>query len=304
MPDIEELSASVSAQRHAFLEALSHLRPRLHRYCSRMTGSVLEGEDVVQEVLGHAFFRLHTLDDTKRLEPWLFRIAHNKAIDHIRKRKGEVVGIRENEDEPAPEVVDRVRVAEALTRVVTHLPPKERACVVLKDVLDYSLQDIADIVDSTVGGVKAALHRGRGKLSDAPARTPRGMDDHERRLIAAYVDRFNVQDWDGVEALLGADARLEVVDRAIVRGREAISGGYFTNYQRLPWRWQLRPSRVDGVEMLVHWRRDGDSWRPHAPVLLRFEGGRVSRIRDFVHVEYLLDDADVDVIDEGETNHG
>src|SRR5256886_8449459 len=71
----------------AFLEAVTSLRPRLHRYCARMTGSVLDGEDVVQEALFQAYRRVETFDDSRALAPWLFRIAHNCCIDFLRRRQ-------------------------------------------------------------------------------------------------------------------------------------------------------------------------------------------------------------------------
>ena len=71
----------------AFLETIANLRPSLHRYCSRMTGSVLDGEDVVQEALFQAYRMLETFDDSRPLAPWLFRIAHNRCIDFLRRRE-------------------------------------------------------------------------------------------------------------------------------------------------------------------------------------------------------------------------
>ena len=85
-----------------------------------------------------------------------------------------------------------------------------------------------------------------------------------------------------------------------MRGRTAIASGYFFNYERLEWRWRLRLSRVDGTPMLVHWRQDGDAWRPHAPVLLKTNDGAVTSIKDFVHVDYLLAHTHVEALDEGE----
>lgn len=154
----------------AFLETVAHLRGRLHRYCARMTGSTLDGEDVMQEALFEAYRKIEKLDDPSALRPWLFRIAHNRCIDFRRSRQAREraeANFVENEIilpvEPPGQGADR-----AIERLVIHLPPKERACVLLKDVFDYSLEEIAGLVGSTVGGVKAALSRGRSKLAMLP----------------------------------------------------------------------------------------------------------------------------------------
>src|SRR5881296_3651075 len=79
-------SGPVDARYLAFLETVSTLRPSLHRYCARMTGSVMDGEDVVQEALFEAYRKLDQFDDTRPLKPWLFGIAHNRCIDFFRRR--------------------------------------------------------------------------------------------------------------------------------------------------------------------------------------------------------------------------
>jgi RNA polymerase sigma-70 factor (ECF subfamily) len=152
----DDVFGPFDARYRAFLETISTLRPSLHRYCARMTGSVMDGEDVVQESLFEAYRKLDQFDDSRPLKPWLFRIAHNRCIDFLRKR-----GVRV-EAEMAAASSDIVVLAEpavlgvgrALEHLVIKLPPKERACVLLKDVFDYTLEEIAELVDSTVGGVK------------------------------------------------------------------------------------------------------------------------------------------------------
>jgi RNA polymerase sigma-70 factor, ECF subfamily len=160
-------SGPLEARYLAFLETITHLRPSLHRYCSRMTGSVLDGEDVVQEALFQAYRKLETFDDERPLAPWLFRIAHNRCIDFLRRRgtreEAEAVVARPDST-PAVDPTGPA-LGRAVEYLVASLPPKQRACVLLKDVLDYSLEEIAELVDSTVGGVKAALNRGRSKLA-------------------------------------------------------------------------------------------------------------------------------------------
>ena len=149
-------SGPFEARYLAFLETIATLRPSLHRYCARMTGSVMDGEDVVQEALFEAYRKLDKFDESRPLKPWLFRIAHNRSIDFLRRK-----GVR-NEAEFAvamPVATERtepvLETGKAVEHLVLTLPPKERACVLLKDVFDYSLEEIADLVDSSVGGVKA-----------------------------------------------------------------------------------------------------------------------------------------------------
>ena len=165
------ISGPVDARYLAFLETISTLRPSLHRYCARMTGSVMDGEDVVQEALIEAYRKLDQFDDRRPLKPWLFRIAHNRCIDFLRRK-----GVRDEAETAAamPEAVSPAEpatlgIGKALEHLVASLPPKERACVLLKDVFDYSLEEIAELVDTTVGGAKAALNRGRTKLASSPA---------------------------------------------------------------------------------------------------------------------------------------
>src|SRR5262249_6638749 len=112
----------------AFLETITSLRPRLHRYCSRMTGSVLDGEDVVQEALFQAYRRLETFDDSQPLAPWLFKIAHNRCIDFLRRRR---VRRKAEADAANPVFVPPIDPPEpVLSRAVEHLvlslPSKER----------------------------------------------------------------------------------------------------------------------------------------------------------------------------------
>src|SRR4029453_4265974 len=124
----------------AFLETTSHLRPRLHRYCSRMVGSVLDGEDVVQNALFQAFRKLETYNDTLPLKPWLFRIAHNCCIDFLRRREARReagAGVVAIDFFPPGDPVGPV-LGRAVEHLVLALPPMERACVLLKDVFDYS----------------------------------------------------------------------------------------------------------------------------------------------------------------------
>jgi RNA polymerase sigma-70 factor (ECF subfamily) len=273
----------------AFLQTITSLRPRLHRYCSRMTGSVMDGEDVVQEALFQAYRRLERFDDSQPLAPWLFKIAHNRCIDLLRRRSVR----RKAEAEAAkPGFVPPIDPPEpALSHAVEHLvlslPPKERACVLLKDVFDYSLEEIAAVVGSTVGAVKAALNRGRAKLAARPARsiaTP-VRDAEAARILHLYVERFNQRDWDGLRELIAADARLQVADRFAGRLDES---PYFGNYERQTVPWRLAPGEVDGELAVIILGRETNAWVPRAAVRLELAGRRVERIVDYSHCPWIL----------------
>jgi RNA polymerase sigma-70 factor (ECF subfamily) len=254
-----------------------------------MTGSVMDGEDVVQEALFEAYRKLDKFDDSRPLKPWLFRIAHNRCIDFLRRR-----GVRVEAEAAAmsPDAIEPIDPAvlgldRALERLVISLPPKERACVLLKDVFDYSLEEIAELVDSTVGGVKAALNRGRTNLAAAPAlrKQSRNLNPELTRVMQLYVDRFNRRDWSGLRELISADACLTVADA--FAGRMADSP-YFGNYERWSTPWKMAVGEVDGEPVVILLRRGADTWTPHSIVRLDIIGQHIGRIVDYAHCPWMI----------------
>ncbi|HEX7672141.1 MAG TPA: sigma-70 family RNA polymerase sigma factor [Polyangiaceae bacterium] len=215
-----ETPAAFVDAREQFLAMVGDVRPELHRYCARLTGSVIEGEDLVQDTLARAFYALSQSPEVPPLRPWLFRIAHNAALDllksHGRKytdAHAEMDDIAGFEDKPDPAVV-RAALARFLSLSVA-----QRSAVILKDVLDHSLEETAETMGTTVMAVKAALVRGRRRLQEQEH-----DEAHSTMTTRAELDRyasfFNARDWDGLRSLVGDDCRLDLVSKSQRRGRQ------------------------------------------------------------------------------------
>jgi RNA polymerase sigma-70 factor (ECF subfamily) len=291
--------ASAKEPRERFLALVNELRPELHRYCARMTGSVLDGEDVVQDTLARAYFALPELEALPPLRAWIFHIAHNRALDFLRRydrRMSEPLETVREEVPGADAADDALARDEAIRLAVSRfveLVPLQRSCVILKDVLGHSAEEIASLLALSVPAVRAALHRGRTRLREL------AKDEHEPDLsasrvsptIARYAALFNARDWDAVRAMLAEDVRLDVVSRIQRSGRGGVEK-YFGNYAAKTGGWRVVPSWLDDREVLALYLREDDR-RPHHVVLLTTDGGEVKQIRDYGHVDYLLAEARV-----------
>src|SRR5262245_25060766 len=300
------MSAAASGQspeRQRFDRLLGELRPKLHRYCGRMTGSVIDGEDVVQEALlkaVQAYGQAGPIDD---IEAWLFRIAHNAALDFLRRRaRHEAARAGEDPDmivDPTSPTEDRLAAAASL-RTFMRLPVAQRSAVILKDVLGYSLQEVGRVTEISLPAVKAALHRGRVRLrelaSEPEDRAVPALREPERSLFLAYVDRFNARDFDAIRDMLADEVRLEVVNRTRMQGPQEV-GKYFHNYN-LAQDWHFVPALLERRPALAV-RDPGD---PSATVayfvLLQWEHGRLIHIRDFRYARYVTEGADVVIASE------
>jgi RNA polymerase sigma factor (sigma-70 family) len=296
---LNEGPSSLLTARHAQLLALAvELRPELHRYCARLMGSVIDGEDVVQDAFARAFVALDELEEVPPLRAWLFRIAHNRALDLLRSRAVRATEPIEAACEVAdPESLDplealmrREAVETAVSRFV-ELPTVQRSVVILKDVLDQSLGDIAALLDLTVDAVKAHLARGRARLQVINARAPaQPAPRPPSPAVAHYVALFNLRDWDGLRAMLADDVRLIQSSYPLRAGRTDVSV-FFGIYAQSP------PARVgaaclDGREVVAVWE-DPQAVKPSSLMWLEWTDGRISFIRDYRHVPYVVDGAEL-----------
>jgi RNA polymerase sigma-70 factor (ECF subfamily) len=283
--EMEPAPAGFAQAREQFLSLVGAIRPELHRYCARLTGSVIEGEDIVQDTLARAFYALSMMPEIPPLRPWLFRIAHNAAIDFLRRHGTRYTEARDDLDDAVgyDDRADPAVVRAALSRFLV-LPVSQRSAVILKDVLGHSLDDTAAVMGATVPAVKAALVRGRARLRDAEAE-PAALDAGRRAELDRYAALFNAGDWEGVRALIGEDCRLDLVAKSQRRGKAV--GAYFTNYEKLAVR--LSVVELDG-ELALAAHVDGQP-RPAYFILLTWDGGQVQRIRDFRYVSYIADEA-------------
>jgi RNA polymerase sigma-70 factor, ECF subfamily len=280
-------------ERDALNGLMAEVRPRLHRYCARMVGSVFDGEDIVQEALAKAAEALPSVGAINNAERWLFTIAHNTALDALRRRKrqAEVPLDGDWADLPAGSAeADSWVVAAASLATIMQLPVIQRSTVVLMDVLEYSLAETVEILGTTLPAVKAALHRGRVRLkvlSEAGELGQPALSEEEQVRLRSYAERFNARDFDTLRNLLAEDVKLDLVNRLRLAGRKDVSV-YFGRYgETLDWK--FAPGLAEGRPALLVSNPADVSQAVEYVVLLDWVNGRISNIRDFRWAKYITD---------------
>jgi len=275
-----------------FEQRLTALRPRLHRYCARMTGSAVTGEDLLQDTLVRALHARAQGAAVDNLEGWLFRIAHNASLDFLRERRRHTV-VPLTEDLEAAPVAETDMVAISF-QTFLRLPELQRCAVILKDVLGHSVEEIASIAACSMPAAKSALQRGRAtlaRLAQAPddPRLPL-MSDPERRRISAYVHLFRSGDFDAIRAQLADEVKLELVNRLRLQGRDRI-GPYFTRYAEVT-KWRFALGAVEGRPAMLVFDSSGAMQTPAHFVLIGWSESRIVSIRDFLFAPYVLEGMD------------
>jgi RNA polymerase sigma-70 factor (ECF subfamily) len=294
--------------RAELLALTAEFRPELHRYCARLMGSVIDGEDVVQDTLARALVALDEIKDMPRLRPWLFRIAHNRALDLLRsravRRTEPIEAASDIADEASADPMETLMRQEAVETAVSRfaeLPLMQRSVVILKDVLDESLKDIADLLDLTVDAVKAHLARGRARLAEINAQAAHAAARPVSEAVARYVAMFNAQNWDGLRALLADDVKLHQSTYPVRLGSAEV-GSFFTIYATFGGV-RLQPAWVEGREVIAVFE-PGAGATPSYFMWLEWKNGRISFIRDYRYSRYIVDDAKLLLLPDGNATTG
>ena len=292
MKPVPEVSATDSID-----HLLVAMRPKLHRYCARMVGSVIDGEDVLQDALIKAVESFASAGPIGNPEGWLFRIAHNTALDFLRRRNRQEALRSGEEVDMIADQLDAVlsrQIATASLRTFMRLPVAQRSSVILMDVLGCSLQEVCEVMDLSLPAVKAALHRGRTQLREfanepEDVQQPK-LSDTDRARLSAYVTHFNARDFDAIRAMIADDVRLELVNKSRLNGKAEVSR-YFGNYSKIS-DWHLVPGMVEGHPAILVFDPNEPGSGPKYFMLVNWQADKIATIRDFRHAPYIIDGAD------------
>jgi RNA polymerase sigma-70 factor (ECF subfamily) len=302
---------------------LEQYRPALTGHCYRMLGSVVDAEDAVQEAMLRAWKGIDRFREQSSLKTWLYRIATNVCLDTLSATKRQRIRPLESSDTPtvvhddlvletqprehwvepipdalalpAPEESDpeerailRESIRLAFVAALQYLPPRQRAVLLLTQVLNWSAAEVAEGLEMSVAAVNSALQRARATLETRnPAVVPRALSDEQTRLVARYVEAFEQYDVRALTQLLHEDATLSMPPYALwLQGHESIA------------RWLLghgigcRGSRLvpvaacGGTPAFAQYRQGGAE--PWALILLELQGDRIASMTSYLDVETLF----------------
>jgi RNA polymerase sigma-70 factor (ECF subfamily) len=307
------VAAATAGDQRAFAALVEPYRRELHVHCYRMLGSFEDAEDLVQETFLRAWRSRESFRGRSSFRAWLYRIATNASLDALARRPRAVSGVHASlvevpwlqpypdrllegiapsDDEPDAVAVERETIELAFLVAIQHLPPRQRAVLILRDVLGWSAKETAALLESSTASVNSALQRARGALKEhlpprrsewAPGADP---SEQERALLQRYVDASEQGDGDAIVALLREDARFTMPPEPVsVTGSEEIvsfwvDGGFgsdtFGHLRCLLTRANRQPA------VAVYLLRAGDSeYRALALDVLRIEDGAVAEITTF-----------------------
>jgi RNA polymerase sigma-70 factor (ECF subfamily) len=320
--ELDALTDSVRAPWRRFRDLFEPLRPELYRYCRHLTHNAWDAEDLVQDTMTRAFVTLPTMfGDVPHPRAWLFRVASNLWIDRARRARHEPL-LEASEpalDSAVSANVDREArgLREAAGTLLVQLSPQERAALVLKDAFQFSLEEIADALGTTLTAIKAALHRGRGKLPPRGSATEQNPEEPtanthgtaavdarapNREVLDAFCRSFNARDLGGLLALLLSSATVEIVGVVTEYGTDApadpktgsfvgmlspitfderggVAPELLGDYAGSPARAELRS--YHGAPVLLCWYDHASGPAVRCVMTFEFDGQKIAHVRNY-----------------------
>jgi RNA polymerase sigma-70 factor (ECF subfamily) len=289
-------------------------RRALTGYCYRMIGSGTEAEDAVQETMVRAWRAADKLEARGALKSWLFKIANHVCIDMLQsaQRRAQPMDLGPAQDaasplgaplvetawvrpiadasvlDPADVAADKETLRLAFVAALQHLPPRQRAVLILREVLRWQATEVAELLETSVASVNSALQRARATIEalDLDAGGPADVGDAEQReLLAGYVEAFERYDIDNLVKLLRDDAQFSMPPFPLwVQGPAQIHDFMLGTGAKCEGS-RVLVTRANGGPAVAIYNRAEDGYAPWALVVLEFSGGRISGLHHFIYPE-------------------
>jgi RNA polymerase sigma-70 factor (TIGR02960 family) len=297
MTSTSEAQFTARAERH---------RRELHVHCYRMMGNFEEAEDLVQETFLRAWRNRSELTRDDWLRAWLYKIATNACLDAIKMRKRRVPSMATfaevpwlqpypdtllpAEEEPDAALFARETIELTFLAVIQQLPPRQRAVLILRDVLDWPAADVAELLEIGVAAVNSALQRARETMRKALPQDRRedwrapAADATERELLARFIDAHERGDAEAALAAISDDIRITMPPEPMVfEGREAMVGLMVTAFEEMQGEWKLVATRANRMPTAAsYYRAPGDdTFRAFKFDVLHVRGDKIAEITTF-----------------------
>ncbi len=303
-------------------EELERYRRALTGYCYRMIGSGAEAEDAVQETMVRAWKSADKLQERGALKAWLFRIANNVCLDMLgsaqRRATPMDMGPSSSADtplgpmladsafvrpiadakvlpedgDPADVAAERETLRLAFVAALQHLPAKQRAVLILREVLRWQATEVAELLDTSVASVNSALQRARAQLSDndlTPDTPVDPLDDSQRELLDRYVAAFEQYDMDALTSLLREDATLSMPPFELWLQGAGEVRAWFEGHGIGCKGSRLLPISANGCPGFAQYRPSPQGgWEPWALQVLEISDGRIAHLNSFLDTHRLF----------------